>query len=168
MADDVVRALGHLALASRLRRIGEQLHLQAQPVIDSCAQNVPASHFPLLVALARSGPLGVVELAEALGIRQPGVTRMLDKLKSSGLVKAARSTGDRRQRPVVLSRAGHELIKRSREQVWPWLEAAVIEACGPNSVLLEQLQELERGLAAEPIKDRVDRLMARGGGRASA
>ena len=166
-ARDVVKALGYLALGSRLRRIGEQLQLQAQPVLDGGGLQVSAAHYPLLAALERAGTLGAVELAAALGVSQPGVTRGLEKLKRAGLVKAARRTDDRRERPMMLSRSGRELIHRSRLRIWPQLEAAVIEACGPDSTLLEQLAALEQALATTPLTTRAARISARQGADAA-
>lgn len=159
--DDVLGRLGHLALGSRLRRLGELLQLQAQPVLEQGGSRVSAAHYPLLMALERAGALGAVDLAAALGVSQPGVTRVLDRLKRAGLVRAARRTGDRRQRPMMLTPAGQQLIDRYRLQIWPQLEAAVIDACGPGSTLLEQLAALEQALAVAPLRTRVARLGVR-------
>ena len=166
---DVVRDLGHLTLGSRLKRLGERLQAQAQDVIDEAGVELPASHFPLLAALDRLGPLGVGELAQAVGTSQPGVTRMLDNLQSRGWVSSQRQSADRRVRPIVLTRAGRQLITRSKQAIWPRIEAAVADACagGPGS-LLAQLSALEDALADAPLQVRAARLATRGRGHATA
>ena len=89
--------------------------------------SVPASHFPLLAALDRLGPLSVGELAQAVGISQPGVSRMLENLQSDGFVTSQRRRADRRLRPIVLTKAGQQLIARAKQLTWPRIEAAVAE-----------------------------------------
>jgi len=165
MIEDVVRGLGYLTLGSRLKRIGERLQAQAQVLIEETGFSLPAGQFPLLAALARMGPLCVGELAQAVGVSQPGVTRMLEKLESAGLVKSQRASGDRRVRPIALTRSGRQLVARSRTIVWPRIEAAVADACaGTTGPLLTQLAALEDALAAAPLHMRAARGVARGHG----
>jgi DNA-binding MarR family transcriptional regulator len=162
MVEDVVRELGYLTLGTRLKRIGERLQGQAQPLFEAAGIDLPAAHFPLLAALARLGPLSVGEIAAALGTSQPGVTRLLKRLARAGLVSAQPAASDRRVRAVALSRAGRELISRCRKRSWPQIEAAVAEACaGPAAPLLAQLTALEEALALMPLQVRA----ARGGRR---
>ena len=156
MIQDIVQELGYLTLGSRLKRIGERLQGQAQLVLEDSGISLPSSHFPVLAALDRLGPLSVGELAEAIGISQPAVTRMLDKLESEGLVKSNPPARDRRVRPVALTKSGAKLIARAKESVWPKIEAAVAEACaGAAGPLLAQLTALEEALAAMPLNLRV-------------
>jgi DNA-binding MarR family transcriptional regulator len=113
----------------------------------------------LLAALDRLGPLSVGELAEAVGVSQPGVTRLLDRLEAEGLVKSNPRSHDRRVRPIALTRAGRQLIARARQSVWPKIEAAVADACaGAAGPLLAQLSSLEAALATTPLSLRAARV----------
>lgn len=164
MVIDVVRELGHLALGSRLKRLGERLQAQTQVMLAEAGVGLPASHFPVLAALDRLGPLSVGDLAQAVGISQPGMTRMLANLQSDGLVSSRRAAGDRRVRPMVLTKAGRQLVARTKGSVWPRIEAAVADACANASgSLLAQLVALEEALAEAPLHSRAARIFARGG-----
>lgn len=162
MVADIVRELGYLTLGSRLKRLGERLQSQTQALLAEAEISVSASHFPLLAALDRLGPLSVGELAQAVGISQPGVSRMLENLQSDGFVTSQRLKGDRRLRPIVLTKAGQQLIARSKQLTWPRIEAAVADACGSSSrPLLAQLSALEEALAAAPLQTRAARTPVR-------
>lgn len=162
MVADIVRELGYLTLGSRLRRLGERLQSQTQALLAEAEISVPASHFPLLAALDRLGPLSVGELAQAVGISQPGVSRTLENLQSDGFVASQRLKGDRRLRPIVLTKAGRQLIARSKQLTWPRIEAAVADACvGASGPLLAQLSALEEALAAAPLQIRAARTPVR-------
>jgi DNA-binding MarR family transcriptional regulator len=159
MIEDVVKELGHLTLGTRLKRLGERLQAQTQVLLEHDGVTLPASHFPVLAALDRLGPLSVGELTEAVGISQPGVTRLLDKLETEGLVRSTQSAGDRRVRTIALTKSGSRLISRSKRTAWPLLEAAVADACaGPAQPLLAILTALEGALAEAPLSVRAERL----------
>jgi DNA-binding MarR family transcriptional regulator len=167
--EDVVRALGYLTLGSRMKRIGERLQAQAQVMLEEADVSVSAAHFPVLAALERLGPLSVGELAQAVGVSQPGVTRMLDKLVAEGWVKSRQPAGDRRLRSVVLSRPGRQLVARAKRLLWPRIEAAVADACaGLTGPLLVQLTAVEVALAATPLHVRAARARARNRRHAAA
>ncbi|HEY2683561.1 MAG TPA: MarR family transcriptional regulator [Steroidobacteraceae bacterium] len=156
MTQDIVEQLGHLALGSRFKRIGEQLQAQAQVLLDAEGLGLPASHFPLLAALDRLGPLSVGEIAEAVGVSQPGITRQLVRLEIEGLVKSQRLSGDRRRRPIMLTVAGSLLVTRARKSAWAKIETAVAGICEElDGPLLNQLAALEQQLKHSSLAARV-------------
>lgn len=163
MTTDIVRELGHLTLGTRLKRLGERLQAQTEVLLVEADIGLPASHCPLLAALDRLGPLSVGELAQAIGISQPGISRMLENLQSDGLVASRRPAGDKRLRAIELTKAGRELVARSKRLAWPRVESAVADACADASgSLLEQLSALEEALAEAPLHARAGRMPARG------
>ncbi|MFL6603852.1 MAG: MarR family winged helix-turn-helix transcriptional regulator [Steroidobacteraceae bacterium] len=169
MVEDVVKELGYLTLGTRLKRLGERLQGQTQVLLESVGVDLPPSNFPVLAALERLGPLSVGELTEAVGVSQPGMTRLLDKLEAEGLVRSVQSADDKRVRTIALSKSGRQLILQSKRTAWPLIEAAVAEACtGAAQPLLAVLAALEEALAEEPLNSRAERLRADGGRHASA
>jgi DNA-binding MarR family transcriptional regulator len=159
MVEDVVKELGYLALGTRFKRLGERLQAQTQELLEQAGLDVPASHFPLLVALDRLGPLNVGELTQAVGTSQPGVTRLVDKLITADLLRSTQSTDDRRVRSIALTKSGRQLIARAKRSALPIVEAAVADACEiPAQPLLALLAALEDALAVAPLSTRAERL----------
>ena len=169
VVQDVVKELGYLTLGTRLKRLGERLQAQTQVLLELADVDLPASHFPILAALERLGAMNVGELTEAVGMSQPGVTRLLDKLEAEGLVRSTQLAGDRRVRTIALSKSGRQLILLSQRTTWPVIEAAVADACaGPAQPILAVLAALEQALAAAPLSIRTERLRSREGSHAPA
>jgi DNA-binding MarR family transcriptional regulator len=169
MVEDIVKVLGYLTLGSRLKRIGERLQGQAEDLLRETGTPLSASHFPVLAALDRLGPLNVGELSQALGVSQPGVTRLIEKLQSEGLLRSQPTAADRRVRQILLSNAGRQLVERAKQSAWARIEAGVADAClnlrGP---LLAQLSALEDALAEAPLNTRPVRRPSRERRHASA
>src|SRR6266545_1626737 len=155
MTQDVLRALGFLCLGSRLKRIGERLQADTQRIMDEMSIPLQASQYPLLAAIDRLGPLTVGDLAEAVGVTQPGATRALAQLAEQGLVEIANASDDQRRKSVTLTKQGKRIVEVGKRDVWPVIEAAVKDVCRKLSgSLLDQLAALEDGLGEESLDRR--------------
>ena len=162
MTEDVVRQLGHLTLGTRLKRIGERLQAQTQRILDAHELPIQAAQFPFLAAIDRLGPVTVGELAEAVGVTQPGATRALAQLADEDFVEITQASDDQRRKSVSLTRQGKRIVELGKREVWPLINAAVVDACKKLAgSLLEQLAGLEDGLADEPIDRRAARIHGR-------
>jgi DNA-binding MarR family transcriptional regulator len=155
MAEDVVRSFGLLTLGSRMRRIGERLQADTQRILDELEVPVQPSQYPFLAALDREGPLTIGELAEAVGMTQPGVTRAIALLSELGLVKAKQEAEDQRRRIVSLTRDGERVVATAKRAVWPRIERAVADLCdGFAAPLLRNLALIEDRLEERPLHRR--------------
>ena len=154
--EDIVRSFGFLTLGSRLKRIGERMQADTQRIMDDMDVALQASQYPFLASIDRHGALTIGELADAVGITQPGATRVVSQLIALDLIKVQLSPEDQRRKIITLSRKGQELIDRSKRQVWPRIENAVADLCaGLSGPLLKQLAAIEDGLAEKPLDRRV-------------
>ncbi len=150
--EDIVRALGYLCLGSRLKRIGEQVQSDTQRIMERLDVPLQAGQYPLLAAIDRLGPLSIGELAEALGVTQPGVTRAAGLLAEAGYLTARKEKDDQRIRRLSLTQKGQALIDRSKQDIWPAIEAAVRDICdGLEGNFIAQLDRLEDALQEKPL-----------------
>ena len=155
MVEDVVKSLGFLCLGSRFRRIGERLQADTQQIMGELGVTLQSAQYPFLAAIDRAGPLTIGELAQAVGITQPGATRTVSQLLELGYVDMQASPEDQRRRLVSLTAEGQKLVDYSKRSVWPRIEQAVSELCGEMSrPILEQLAAIEDGLAEAPLARR--------------
>src|SRR5580700_6187070 len=65
--------------------------------------------FPLLIAVGRKGPVGIVELAELVGRDYTTVSRQIAKLDGLGLIRRDYSTTDSRVREAAITAKGKEM-----------------------------------------------------------
>ena len=156
MTPDIVRDLGHLALGTRFKRLGDRLQAHTQRILEAHGLDVQAGQFTFLAAIDRLGPSTIGDLADAVGVSQPAATRTLGQLADAGIVEIRTPRDDQRRRTVALAKRGRELVEVGKREVWPLIEAAVRELCAPaKGPLLAQIAMLEDGLAAMPLDQRV-------------
>ncbi|MGO7165400.1 MarR family winged helix-turn-helix transcriptional regulator, partial [Rhizobium johnstonii] len=78
--------------------------------IDEAGLSIQAGQYPFLAAIDRSGPLTIGELAQAVGITQPGATRTIGQLLELGYVDMQPAPDDQRRRLVSLTDKGEDLV----------------------------------------------------------
>jgi DNA-binding MarR family transcriptional regulator len=160
MVRDFTKELGYLPLGSRLKRVGERMQAETARFLANEGIEQPPGIWPLLATLHGEGALTVGELATALGVSQPGVTRSLRQLTADGMVKPAPAGEDQRRKPVMLTDAGAAVVERCMRDLWPYVEAAVREMCTPlDGPILQQLDRIEEELDSLPLDRRAARKM---------
>ncbi|MFE0516466.1 MarR family winged helix-turn-helix transcriptional regulator [Streptomyces sp. NPDC058964] len=103
------------ALAVLLRRTTRtQLHKQ---LTDGMGDAVDELTYPVLSALARTGPRSAADLAADAGIDRSGVTRRASRLEAAGLVRREPDPTDRRAHLLVLTEQGHSTVTELRARL---------------------------------------------------
>lgn len=84
--------------------------LRDEQILQAAGVQLEQMLFPLLVAVGRHGPVGVVELADHLGRDYTTVSRQVKKLEAQGLACKQPNRHDRRISEVTLSASGQQMI----------------------------------------------------------
>lgn len=162
---DIITALGHLCLGSRLKRLGERLQGGVSAVLTERGHDVQPAQLPLLWALREgelgSGALTIGQIGERVGISQPGVSRAISALEAQGLVRAVAGRGDKRQRRIALSQKGKDLMGELGRTLFPAVERAVELLCsGAGEDILGEIARIESGLEKASLDQRIRAMLA--------
>ncbi len=98
------------AVVEAVLRASRVLVAVAARSLADVAEEVTLPQYRALVVLASRGPQRVAELAEALAVAPPTVTRLCDRLVRKGLVRRRAGRTDRRQVHVTITDAGQQLV----------------------------------------------------------
>lgn len=151
---DILAEMGPVLLGSRFKRLAERLQSGAATVMAEAGIALQPSQIALMAALEFEAKT-VGRLSEVIGTSQPGVTRSLGQLVKLGMV-AQVAGRDQRERLASLTPAGHAVMARIRNLVWPRVGQAVEQLlAGIAPVpLLDQIAALEAGLASRSLAER--------------
>ena len=153
---DVIAEMGPAFLASRMKRLAERMQASAASVIADTGLPLQPGHMAVLAAL-RGGALTVGQLAEAIGVSQPGITRTVGQLMKLGIVADASAT-DQRTRLVELTDAGRSAAEQLSTDVWPRVGMAAEELlAGLSGPFMTQIAAIERALDQASIAERAAR-----------
>lgn len=103
------------------------------------AENLTEEHWRILQVLSDERGLSMGQLAEAVLLNHPALTKNIDKLVSRGLVQRAVDEQDSRRVLVYISDSGLEVFRRLKKSVDAH-HAAIEGAMGPRKA--DQLKRL--------------------------
>jgi len=140
------------ARAARARSGGHLMRIGLHPGQES-----------VLKALAEEDGLSMSQLAQALSVQPPTVTKMVSRLAAQGYVVRQASKGDGRQAHVYLTEQGRSTIL-DIDKGWKRLEKEAIAGLDEKDVkkLRKLLRQIERNLSAhfdeteEPAEEELD------------
>jgi len=152
---DLFVELGHLALASRLKRLGELLQSQVSEVYAEEAMSFRARWFPVLIALSRTSPLSIVQLAAILGLTHTAIAQIAQEMEGQGLLGSQQDPRDGRRRLLSLTAEGEATIVRL-QPLWEEVRAATAELVAESGHdLLAAIAAVEERLSVRSMDDRL-------------
>lgn len=155
---DHIRELGELALGSRLKRLSDKIMGQVAQGYQLAEVEFEPRWFPIFSLLAEYGPLGIVEIGEALGISHAAVNQISTELLKAKLIEEDRDSNDGRRRMLKLSKNGRRQ-ESELKLVWGDFRAAVTDLVHKAGVdLMGALDAVESALEAESFSDRFRRI----------
>jgi DNA-binding MarR family transcriptional regulator/GNAT superfamily N-acetyltransferase len=147
---DVLQDLGATFLGSRLKRLGERMQAGAVRIAAEAGLAVQPAHMTVLATLDGQA-LTIGQLAQAIGVSQPGITRTVGQMLDLGLV-VAEPGEDQRQRTMSLSEAGAAMLARAKVHMWPRVNNGVQALFGGDvDAFLARIAALEAVLDARPL-----------------
>jgi DNA-binding MarR family transcriptional regulator len=134
----ITHRLAQTARAARARSGAQLIRIGLHPGQES-----------VLKALAEEDGLSMSQLAQALSVQPPTVTKMVSRLAAQGYVVRQASKGDGRQAHVHLTEQGRDTII-DIDRSWKRLEKEAVAGLDEKDVkkLRRLLRQIERNLSA--------------------
>ncbi|HEX7343989.1 MAG TPA: bifunctional helix-turn-helix transcriptional regulator/GNAT family N-acetyltransferase [bacterium] len=152
---DIFSELRELALASRIRRLGEMMMEEGEALYQELGLNFRPRWFPLFYALSRRSPLAITELAGILGLTHPSVNKIAAEMLRAGIITTSKDKQDDRRRLLRLSPAGRRSLK-VLQPVWKEIYNGARDFLAEAGVdLIRDLELVERAFAQRSVADRV-------------
>ncbi len=152
--DDLLEALGALALGARLKRLADLLMQGGGRIYDEAHPSFEPRWFPVFSYLYKKGPTSITALAKGLRVSHPGINKTADELIEVRLVAPYRDRNDKRKRVLALTSAGRQRYQEL-EPTWrdirQALQGAVDESGGD---FLAQLGALEKSFTRRDLVNR--------------
>lgn len=99
-----------------------QLH---KNLTEGMGEAVDELTYPILSALARTGPRSAADLAPDAGLDRSGVTRRASRLEAAGLIRREPDPTDRRASLLVLTDEGEHAVAELRERLAAHIAASL-------------------------------------------
>lgn len=152
---DMIRQMGALPLASRLRRLHERLLRDGTRIYREQKLAFEPRWFPVYSALLRRSPMAVTEVARGVGLTHPAVNQVAKAMEKAGFLVSVRDRKDDRKRLLSLSLKGKQLSSQLTP-LWDSFEQATTELMKETGVdLIDALDRTEQALDKAEMYERI-------------
>jgi DNA-binding MarR family transcriptional regulator len=149
---DFLRELEFLGVTARLKRLSDGLTASIKELYREAGVDIePSWHLVLLFLEERSATL--TEIAEALHLSQPAMTKMINRMVARGYLDVVRDVDDSRKKNIRLSARARERLPLFKE-IWAAGQAAVREILGSDRAFLHHLERFESRVGERSLADR--------------
>ena len=152
---DLIKQLGLLALASRLKRLSDRLMRDGSRIYEEQGLNFEPRWFTVFYLLSRKSPLAVTKVARELRVSHPAVNQVATAMEKAGLLVSQKDKSDERKRLLSLSPSGEALLTKLKP-LWNDFKLSAGELIEESGVdLLEVLDRIENSLDDIEMYDRI-------------
>ena len=156
---DLIKHLGELAFATRLKRLSDSLQADVAKVYRAMDIDFEPKWFTMLYALHHNGSMSVIELATLLKLSHPAIIQFGEQMEKQRLVGFQKDKKDARKKLLSLTDKGKETFRKI-EPVLKEIETAnrdFLRETGTD--VLGTIERMERLLETKSMYRRVnDRL----------
>ena len=152
---DLLRQLGPLAIASRLRRLTEWLYKDGARIYQELSLDFEPRWFPLFYLLKESGEISVTHAAQALGLTHPAINQIAGEMSRRGFAESISDKKDKRKRLLRLTQKGRKALS-SLEPVWKDFKSEASDLLSEaGDDFLATVERLEDALKEKGMYERI-------------
>ncbi|MFN8322144.1 MAG: GNAT family N-acetyltransferase [Chitinophagales bacterium] len=157
---DLIKHLGELAFATRLKRLAESLQADVGRIYRKMNIDFEPKWFTMLYALYHNDKMSVVELASLLGLSHPAIIQFGEQMQAKKIVVFAKDKKDARKKMIQLTAKGRNIFE-GIEPVLQEIEIAnrqFLRETGTD--VLGVIERMEKQLKLKSMYQRVNERLA--------
>jgi DNA-binding MarR family transcriptional regulator len=110
--NDLIKHLRELALATRLKRLGESLQADVAKLYAERKIDFEPKWFTMLYALYNRPGMSIVELSDFLKLTHPAIIQFSQQMTRAGLLKITKDKNDARRKLLQLTATGRKTFEK--------------------------------------------------------
>jgi len=152
---ELIRKLGELATASRIKRLSESLMQDVGRIYKEQGFKFEPKWFLIFYQLSRQPAMSVTELAREVGITYPAVNQLAAEMAKAGLVDSMSDPKDKRKRRISLTDKGQSQMV-AMKPLWKVIESSTSELLNElDCNFLQMIGQIEDALEDKSMYQRV-------------
>ena len=153
MKQDFLKELEFLGVTARIKRLSDALFYSIKELYKIENIDLEPSWHLLLLILKRERKMSMVDLASALHLSKPALTKMANKMAHKGYLNINPDAVDGRRKVVSLSKKALSMLPKF-ERIWEAGQKAIQEMLTDNPAFMSALAAFEKQHAEAPFSQR--------------
>jgi DNA-binding MarR family transcriptional regulator len=154
MKDDLIRQMGYITLATRLKRISDKMSHSTRLMYKTLNIDIEPNWYLVLVIIKENPKIAVMEIAQHLRFTHQSVISMTNKMISNGYLLTEKDAIDKRKTVFELTIKAQNMLPRI-QRIWAHGEQAILELLTENTEIMEHLETLESNLEESSFGERI-------------
>lgn len=149
---DFLRELGLNAVVTRMKRASDAMLHDGKRMYKELGMDIEPNWYAVFKLLRKHGSVGVMDIADAIGLSHPSVISIINKMIKAGYLKESRSPEDSRKRNLSLTPKAKKKFPEF-ERIWD-AGTAGFKKMMSDTDILSVLDILEDRIAAKGFRSR--------------
>ena len=145
MQEDIVKQMGYMALATRLKRISDKMSHSTRLMYKELALDIEPNWYLVLILVRDHPGISVTKIATALGFKHQSVVVMTNKMLQAGYLRTKRDKGDKRKSLLYLTGKARDTLP-GLHKIWEVVEQVILELLDQDITIIGLLDGLEQKL----------------------
>ena len=153
MKNDFLKDLEYLGVTARIKRLSDSLTANIKELYKDNHVTIEPSWHLIFLILKETDGCSMVEIAEALRLSQPALTKMVNRMKNKGYLKVVKSSIDKRKKILQLTPKAIEQLPLF-EKIWSAGINSVKEILADNQKFFSTLEKFEDKVREKSFSER--------------
>lgn len=154
MRNDLVREMGYLALATRLKRISDKMTHSTRLMYRNLNIDIEPNWYLVLIIVKQNPNVSVMNIAKSLGFTHQSVITITNKMVKKDYLQVSKDENDKRKTIFNLTQKANKILPKI-EQIWDSGKEVIYELLNENISIIEHLEVLESNLEKASFGERI-------------
>ena len=154
MNEDLIRQMGYITLATRLKRISDKMTHSTRLMYKTINIDVEPNWYLVLKIVKETPNVSVMKIANRLGFAHQSVISMTNKMIKNGYLISSKDKKDKRKTIFKLSNKATRILPEI-EKIWQIGKEVIYEILNEDISIIEHLEILELNLEKSSFGERI-------------
>lgn len=154
MNTDLVKEMGYIALATRLKRISDKMTHSTRLMYKNLNIDIEPNWYLVLIIIKKQPKSSIMNIAEQLGFTHQSVINITNKMIKRNYLIAFKDDNDKRKTIFELTEKATKTLPKV-EEIWNYGKEAIYELLDGDISIIEHLDVLELNLVKSSFGDRI-------------
>lgn len=154
MRNDLIREMGYLALATRLKRISDKMTHSTRLMYRNLNIDIEPNWYLVLIIVKQNPNVSVMSIAKSLGFTHQSVITITNKMVKKDYLQVSKDENDKRKTIFNLTQKTNKILPKI-EQIWDYGKEVIYELLNENISIIEHLEVLESNLEKASFGERI-------------
>ncbi len=154
MYTDLVREMGYIALATRLKRISDKMTYSTRLMYKKINIDIEPNWYLVLIIVKENPNISVMEIAKYLGFAHQSIITITNKMVEKEYLQVSKDKKDKRKTIFNLTKKAYVILPKI-QKIWEYGKEVIYEILNEDISITKHLEILESNIEETSFGERI-------------